>query len=124
MIVGGVLAVVASFFDTAFGTHAWGDFAFPIVTLIPIYLGAVAVLVIFSRFGNLRLAPRAMGFTWPQIYLLLGLFAALMAGAWIVADPDPGIGLYLMLAGAIAVVVGALLSQRGRRRFRSIEGGW
>ena len=58
MILGGTLTVVASFFDGALGTTAWRQVAFPIVTLIPIYSGAVAVLVLFSRFGNLRFPPR------------------------------------------------------------------
>jgi hypothetical protein len=117
MIVGGVLAVVASFLDGTLGTTAWGDGAFPIVTLIPIYSGAVAILVAFSRFGNVRFPPRVIGFTWPQLYLVLGFLASVMAVCWIIVAEDlADAGLDGMLVGSLLVVVGALLSQRGRRR--------
>ena len=116
MMLGGVVAVAASFLEGALGTTAWGEGAFPIVSLIPIYSGAVAVLVMLSRFGNRRFAPRVMGFTWPQLYLVLGLLASVMAACWIIAGEDNDAGLYGMLAGSLLVVIGALLSQRGRRR--------
>jgi hypothetical protein len=116
MMAGGTLAVVASFFDGALGTTAWNNVAFPIVTLIPFYAGAVAVLVAFSRFGTLRFPPRVMGFTWPQLYAVLGVLASVMAGCWVMSGENNDTGLYGMLVGSLLVVAGALLSQRGRRR--------
>ncbi len=116
MILGGTLTVVASFFDGALGTTAWRQVAFPIVTLIPIYSGAVAVLVLFSRFGNLRFPPRVMGFTWPQLYATLGVLASVMAACWVVAGENNDTGLYAMLLGSLLVVGGAVLTQRGRRQ--------
>jgi hypothetical protein len=116
MMLGGVVAVAASFVKGTLGTTAWGEGAFPIVSLIPIYSGVAALLVMLSRFGNRRFAPRVMGFTWPQLYLVLGAWASVMAACWIIAGDDNHAGVYGMLAGALLVVVGALLSQRGRRR--------
>ena len=107
MILGGTLTVVASFFDGALGTTAWRQVAFPIVTLIPIYSGAVAVLVLFSRFGNLRFPPR---------YATLGVLASVMAACWVVAGENNDAGLYAMLLGSLLVVGGAVLTQRGRRQ--------
>jgi hypothetical protein len=117
MMLGGIVAVAASFVKGTLGTTAWGEGAFPIVSLIPIYSGTVALLVVISRFGNRRFAPRVMGFTWPQLYLVLGTWASVMAACWIIAESDFGdVALGGMLAGSLLVVVGALLSQRGRRR--------
>ena len=122
MIAGGVVAFVGSFLDGALGTTAWGEFAFPIVSLIPIYSGAVALLVVLSRFGNVRFAPRVMGFTWPQLYFALGLLAAVMALCWVLAAESNDSGLYVMLVGSVLVVVGARLSQRGRRHLGLADG--
>jgi hypothetical protein len=116
MMFGGALTVAASFIDGALGTTAWATGAFPVVSLIPLYCGFVALLVVLTRFGNRRFAPRLMGFTWPQVYLVLGVLAAVMAAGWIIAGENNDAGLYAMFAGALLVVGGALLSQRGRRR--------
>jgi hypothetical protein len=122
MIAGGALTVVASFLDGALGVTAWRDVAFPIVSLIPIYAGAVAILVVVNRFGNVRFAPRVMGFSWPQIYLVLGVLATVMALGWVIAGESNEIGLFLMLAGSVLVVIGALMSQRGRRHLGLADG--
>jgi hypothetical protein len=123
MITGGALTLVGSFLDGAGGGSAWSDGAFPIVTLIPIYAGAVAVMVLLSRFGSLRFPPRVMGFTWIQLYTVLGVLASVMALCWVAVGNDPELGLYLMLVGALGVVAGAVSSQRPGTSFRSIDGG-
>jgi hypothetical protein len=84
--------------------------------LIPLYSGVVAVLVAFSRFGNLRFPPRVMGFAWPQLYATLGVLASVMAVCWVIAAENNDGGLYAMLLGSLLVVAGAVLTQRGRRQ--------
>jgi hypothetical protein len=122
MIAGGVVAVVGSFLDGVLATTAWGEGAFPIVSLIPIYSGAVALLVVLSRLGNVRFAPRVMGFAWPQLYFVLGLLAAVMALCWVLAAESNERGLYVMLVGSVLVALGARLSRRGRRHLGLADG--
>ena len=112
MIGGGAVALIASFLDGSGDASSWSDGAFPIVTLIAIYSAAVAVLVALTRFANVNLPDRVVGFTWPQIYLALGFFASLMALFWLIAAEDVGIGLWLMLLGSVAVLAGAFLTAR------------
>jgi hypothetical protein len=54
------------------------------------------------------------GFGWKQIRLALAVFAGLlMLGFLIVDGPDKGIGFWLMLLGAIALVAGAVMETIG-----------
>jgi hypothetical protein len=113
MIGGGALTLVASFIDGVNDTSAWSSGAFPIVTLIPLYVTIVAILVAATRFGNVRLPASVLGFTWTQIYLALTIFAALMALFWIGGGAqDTGAGLVLMLVGSVAAAVGAFLEAK------------
>lgn len=112
MIGGGVVALIGSFLDASGDSSAWGKGAFPIVTLIPLYAVIVGVLVALTLFANVKLPTNVLGFSWNQIYLVLGFFASLMALFWLVAAEDVGAGLWLMLLGSIAVLVGAVLSER------------
>lgn len=114
IIAGGAVMLIASFLEFAGDTSAWGSGAFPIVTLIPLYGVVMALQVVLTKFANVNLPDRPVGFTWEQVHLVLGFFAALMALFWLIAADDTGIGLYLMLLGAIAAVVGAVLLQKER----------
>jgi hypothetical protein len=114
MIAGGAVTLIGSFLDFAGDSSAWGEGAFPIVTLIVLYSAAVAVLVALTRFASVALPERVLGFTWPQLYLALGFFASLMALGWLVAADDVGAGLFIMLIGSVAVLVGAVLAERER----------
>jgi hypothetical protein len=112
MIGGGAVTLIGSFLEFAGDTSAWGTGAFPIVTLIPIYATVVGVLVALKTFGNVNLPAQVLGFTWNQLFLVLGFFAALMSLFWLVAAENTGVGLLLMLIGSVAVAVGAFLTEK------------
>jgi hypothetical protein len=114
ILAGGVVALVGSFLDFAGDTSAWGSGPFPIVTLIPIYCVVMAVQIALTRFASTALPERVAGFTWEQVHLVLGFFAALMALFWLVAADDTGGGLWLILLGAAACLAGAVMLQRER----------
>jgi hypothetical protein len=114
IMLGGVVALVGSFLDFSGDTTAWGESALPIVTLIPIYAVVMALQVALTRLAGLGLPDRVAGFTWEQVHLVLGVFAALMALFWLAAVEDTGAGMFLMLIGAGACAVGAFMIQRER----------
>lgn len=114
IIAGGAVTLIGSFLKFAGDTSAWGEGTFPIVTLIPLYGVVMALQIVLTKFANVNLPERVLGFTWEQIHLVLGIFAALMALFWIVAAEDTKIGLFLMLLGAAAACVGAFLIQKER----------
>lgn len=114
IIAGGAVMLIGSFLDGVNETSAWGEGALPIVTLIPLYGVLMALQVALTKFGNVNLPDRVLGFTWNQIHLVLGIFAALMALFWLVASEESGAGLFLMLLGAAGACVGAFMIQRER----------
>ena len=55
---------------------------------------------------------KVLGLDWNQIHLVLGLQATIMMLAFLIQSTSPldkGIGLFLMLLAAIALLVGAVL---------------
>jgi hypothetical protein len=112
MMGGGLVALIGSFLDFTGDVSAWGKGAFPIVTMMPLYAVVAGVLVALTLFANVKLPAEVLGFTWNQIYLVLGFFATLMGLFWAVAADDKGAGLWLILLGSIAVLVGAVLVER------------
>jgi len=120
LIAGGV-ALAASFLDfqrfTLLGntTNAWGKYVFPVAALIPLYGAIMAVQVLLTAVAGLRIPERIAGFTWEQIHLVLGLFAGLLALAWLVTDTGKKpIGQWLVIAAGFALAIGALRMQRER----------
>jgi hypothetical protein len=122
---GGLVALIGSFLDFyevdigtfSEGQNAWSSGLFPVATLMVIFAVIMGVLVALVRFGNLRLSDRVLGFTWEQLFLVLGFFSALYAVAWLLRSKggfDYGIGFWLVLIGCLAAFVGALLLQRER----------
>jgi hypothetical protein len=98
------------------GFSAWsGDLFFP-VTIIPVLCGVLMSLHVgLTAFAGTRFPDRIAGFGWNQIHLLLGFQAAIMMLAFLLQDigiADRGIGFWLMLIAAIALVVGALMRTR------------
>jgi hypothetical protein len=115
IMAAGAVMLIASFFDFASKTSAWGSGAFPIITLIAIYGVLMAAQIALTKYANVNLPDRVAGFTWEQVHLLLAAFALLMSLGWLISGiDDKGIGLWLLLLGSIALVVGAVMLQRER----------
>jgi hypothetical protein len=116
IIAAGVVMLLFSFLDFGSGTSAWGEFFFPLATLLPLYGVIMAAQIVLTRFANMSMGERVAGFTWEQIHLVLGLMAGLMAIAWLVTDVgDKEVGLFFQVLGGIALAVGAILIQRERQ---------
>jgi hypothetical protein len=113
MIAGGVM-LVASFLHFEGNTSAWGQYLFPVATLLPLYGTVMAVQVGLTKLADVKLPPRVAGFTWEQLHLVFGALATLMAVGWLVTDGDKQIGLYLEVFGAFALLAGAVMMQRER----------
>jgi hypothetical protein len=98
------------------GVSAWGKGLIPVATLIVLLTVVMGVQIILTKVFNLDLGPGIAGFTWVQVHLALGFFAAVDAVAFLlVAKPgDTGVGLIFMLIGSIACLVGAVLLSRER----------
>lgn len=96
-------------------TNAWGRLLFPIATLMPIFGLVMAVQVAAARFGNVQFPDRVLSFTWPQVHLALGSFAALLALCYLVVDKGImsfGIGYWIVLLGCLGLVTGAVMLER------------
>jgi hypothetical protein len=93
--------------------NAWSTGHFLIAT-IPALLGVVMALhVALETYApQVSLPEHVLGFTWTQVHLVLAAQALVMMLAFLVQDFSPfdrGIGLYLMLISAIALLVGAVM---------------
>lgn len=121
ILVAGVVMLIASFLafnKISFGPFsksysAWSSHYFLIAT-IPALIGVVmAVHVALVTFApQVKLPDEVLGLTWTQIHLVLGFQATIMMLAFLIQDTsalDKGIGLFLMLVAAIALLVGAVL---------------
>jgi hypothetical protein len=127
MAAGGV-ALIFSFLDfysapsgplfaSLSGISAWGKGLFPVATLMVLFVVVMAAHIALTKFAHIALPPRLLSFTWEQIHVALGFFAALSAVAWLVRSKYPysfGIGFWFILAACIAALVGAVMLQRER----------
>jgi hypothetical protein len=126
ILVSGVVIFLASFLSfykvSGFGGtldwNAWKGspvYLFGVAT-IPAVLGLImAIVVAVQAFANVNLPDRVLGFTWDQVHVALGFQAAITMIAFLVRDKsvlDFGIGFFLMLIAAIALLVGAIMRQR------------
>jgi hypothetical protein len=98
------------------GTHSYSAWAshFFLIATIPALLGIVmAVHVAVDAFASgVKPPEKVLGLDWNQIHLVLGLQATIMMLAFLIQSTSPldkGIGLFLMLLAAIALLVGAVL---------------
>ena len=124
IMASGAVCLLFSFFNFyKFGDEglsAWGSeggfSVFPVATLAAIF-GLVSAGVIALRvFAGTSLPDQIMGFTWKQIHLALGFFAALLMLAYLV-NPKPtgldlGIGYFFMLIGSAGLLAGAIMLQK------------
>jgi hypothetical protein len=120
IIAAGAVTVIGAFLPfwevpLVGSTNAWGRLLFPIATLMPIFGLVMAVQVAVTRFADVRFPDRVLSFTWPQIHLVLGSFAALLALCYLVVDRSGksfGFGYWIMLAGCLGLVSGAVMLER------------
>ena len=121
LMVSGAVALIFSFlpwFDMPEGIgdiNAWDtDLTFPLGTYIPLIGLILGGHVALTRLATVNMPDRVLGFTWPQIHLILAIFAGLLALGWLIVDPtdgaaDKGIGLWLCILASIGLVVGAVM---------------
>jgi hypothetical protein len=117
IVIAGAVALIASFLDwvdeRGFSANAWDEGAFPTYTWIAVFGVVMALAVVLPVFANVKLPDNVMGFTWPQLHLALGFFAALLAVSFLITDTaDKAIGFWLSLLASIALLVGAVMLQR------------
>jgi hypothetical protein len=96
--------------------NAWSTGHFFIAT-IPAVLGVImaAHVALETYAPQVSLPDAVLGFTWTQVHLILATQATIMMLAFLIQDLSPldrGIGLYLMLICAIALLVGAVMRTR------------
>ncbi len=128
ILVAGVVILIASFLDftksksitiggvsygSGGGGNAWSTGHFLIAT-IPALIGLVmaAHVAVVAFAPQVKLPEKVLGLTWTQIHLVLGFQATIMMLAFLIQSTGglgKGIGLFLMLIAAIALLVGAVL---------------
>jgi hypothetical protein len=111
IVASGLVVFVFSFFPyfgkSPFSVNGWDSFPlFTYGALVGILLAAV---VLATKLGGMQLPSNIAGFTWPQIHLVLALFAFLTTFGVYIAGNDAKIGLLLGMLGSIGLVVGAVL---------------
>ncbi len=122
IMAGAVIAFVGSFLAfekfspvgyRAKSWNAWSTHFFIIATLPALIALAMGVMAAVESFAQGTTLPsRVLGFSLNQVYFVLGFQATIMMAAWAVVDYlgfRNGVGLYLMLFGAIACLVGAIM---------------
>jgi hypothetical protein len=115
IMIAGAVMLIGSFFDFAGSVNAWGTYLFPVATLLPLYGTVMALEIGLTKFANVSLPQRVVGFTWEQMHLVLGILAGFMAVGWLVTDiSSRGFGYWLEVLGGIAVAAGAVVLQRER----------
>jgi hypothetical protein len=120
IIAAGAVTVIGSFLPfwevpLVGSTNAWGRLLFPVATLMPIFGLVMAAQVAASRFAGVQFPDQVLGFTWPQLHLVLGSFAALLALCYLVVDKGYksfGMGYWIVLLGCLGLAAGALMLER------------
>jgi hypothetical protein len=128
IVVSGAVMLIASFLafykfnvpagfpgDTSF--NAWDSdlWLFGVATVVVLLGVVMALQVVLTNFANVSLPDRVLGLSWDQIHVALGFQATIMMLAFLVRDKlglDFGIGFWLMLIAAIALLVGAIMRTR------------
>ena len=123
IVAAGAVALVASFLPWYRGGgdsySAWSSGLFPLATLVPILATVMAVQVLVHKLSVVGV-PRRMGdFTWEQIHLVAAVAAAVLVFCYLIVDRggvDLGVGFYLEMLAAAALVVGATMIRKERPR--------
>jgi len=113
IMAAGAVMLIGSFLDFFSGQNAWSSGALPIITLAAWIGIAMAVIIALQAFANVKLPDRVLTFTWPQLHLVLAVYAALLMLSWLLlkvpGSLDRGAGFWLMFLGAAGLVVGAVM---------------
>ncbi|MGQ0616795.1 MAG: hypothetical protein ACT4PW_07360 [Acidimicrobiia bacterium] len=117
ILAGGGVMLIASFLPFYklgdFSESAWSKVSLFPISWFPMVFGLVmAGHVAVTKLGRSNLPTSVLGLTWDQVHLALGSFAALTMLCFLIRSVDPverGIGLFLMVLGSIALVVGAVV---------------
>ncbi len=128
ILIAGAVMLIASFLpfyefslpaiaggDQNFSAWSTDAFLFGIATLVVLFGVVMALHVALTTFANVSLPDRVLGFTWDQVHVALGFQATVMMLAFLVRDKglfDFGVGFFLMLLAAIALLVGAVMRTR------------
>jgi hypothetical protein len=115
MLGGAVVIFIGSFLDVSPGASAWSN-TFTTIKLVPIYAIVVGGVVIISRVMRAELPERVGSFSWPQLLVTVSVFATVMAIAWYVAIDTRRAGIYVIVAGTIVMLIGAIADQRASNR--------
>ena len=115
ILASGAAMLLGSFLKFFGDDNAWSSGALPVVTLAAWIGIAMAVVIALQAFANVKLPDRVLTFTWPQLHLVLSVYAAVLMLSWLLfkfpsgLSPDRGIGFWLMFLGAAGLVVGAVM---------------
>jgi hypothetical protein len=119
-MVSGLVALISAFlawYKVSGGfansdSNAFDTGLFPLATYIPLIGVVMALQIVLAKFAKVSFPDSVLGFSWPQIHLMLGIFAVLLGIGWLITDSggaDKGIGLWLGVLSSIGLVVGAVL---------------
>ncbi len=118
IVAAGAVTFVFSFvtwFDFGvFGGSTNGWDSFPLFTYAALCGLAMAAHVLAVKLGGVELPPQVLGFTWPQIHIVLGLIAVLDTFGVFIAGNDAKLGLIISLLGSIGLLVGAVMLRNER----------
>ena len=115
IMASGAVMLLGSFLKFFGDDNAWSSGALPVVTVAAWIGVAMGVVIALEAFANTKLPDRVLTFTWPQLHLVLSIYAALMMLGWLLwklpsgASLDRGAGFWLMFLGAAGLVVGAVM---------------
>jgi hypothetical protein len=124
MGVGALVVLIFSFLTfyessatSEISSNAWGgDIGLAPMTFLPVLLAIVLLVLVILDLTGVKLPERVLTFTWPQIYVFLGISTAGMMLGWLFTSPeglDKGAGLILMLLGALAMAAGSIMAILG-----------
>jgi hypothetical protein len=121
ILASGAVAFIASFLpwvsvDTPFSdftANAWdGDFlVWPTFWWVGIFGLLMAVQVALTAFASVSFPDNVLGFSWPQIHLMLSIFTVLLTVSFLIGGDSKGFGFWLSLLASIGLVVGAYMLQ-------------
>ena len=125
ILAAGAVMLIGSFLNfytfAGYSASAWsganGLGVFGIATVAVLCGVVMAAQVALATFASGTTLPnRILGFTWDQLHLALGFQAALLMLSFLIRSKSPfsfGIGFWLMLLSAIALLVGAIMRVTG-----------